>query len=213
MIKMRLKTIIKGLFMTFVMSFLVFTMTSCRRHDDELDKYDGLKDKDVITVYDDFNRLTSDVEEGTYYIYFGKPTCPWCRQYLPIFASKAKEYDRQIYYFNADYIKGTYEVENEDGTVNVLRNEAYAEVVNWIKSTSPNDIGINFITDSQGVTHPLEWLFVPKIFKVVDGNIVMSVGEVDGHNKVLGDDGKYYLPDLTDSQRQTLESELDDLYR
>ena len=88
----------------------------------------------TMNIPEDHNVLISDEEEvlsflenGTGVIYFGFPTCPWCRASLPVFLDVASNFDLNILYLNIHEIRDVKElvdgevVTTEEGTSGYLR--------------------------------------------------------------------------------------------
>lgn len=63
-------------------------------------------DDDNPIKYAEFNEVETLLTSGTGVIYFGFPSCPWCRNMIPVLLDVAKEnnYDT-IYYFNPSDIR------------------------------------------------------------------------------------------------------------
>lgn len=183
----------------------------------DLDQYTRIEDTTSIVYYEKFDSLVSDVSSGTYYIYFGKPNCPWCQQYLPYYIEYAELFNQKILYYNAEHVKGTYETINENNEIVLHVNEEYEKVVEWIHQS---DMNLNkgyvqynlFLQDSKGNLHTKLWLYVPKLFKVIDGKIVDMVATISEHEKVKDENGKMYLPELTEEQQTVLRNELERLF-
>lgn len=216
MIKMNRKIILLA-FIPVIIMLTSFLFIGCKNNQGDLSEYKNLDKNNNIVYYESFDKLLNDVQEGEKYIYFGKPNCPWCQEYLPYFNEYAKKYDKKIYYYNADYVKGTYETINEKGEIEFHVNEEYLKVVNWIhsfdKEMTKNYVSINFnLKDSQGNIRPSIWLFVPKLFKVVDGKIIDCVSEIEGHVTIKDESGNYYLPVLNEKQKEQLYENLNMLF-
>lgn len=185
-----------------LLSFLfLFSLIGCSKQQNckgDLNQYERIKDFNYIKYYDNFNNLTRDVTTGVHYVYFGKPNCPWCQQYLPYYIDYAELYNQKILYYNPEYVKGTYETLDENENIILHVNEEYQNIVNWIhqfdSDLSKGYIQYNlFVMDSQGNPHTKLWLYVPKLFKVVDGKIVGAVATIEGHEKVKDSNGKFFL--------------------
>lgn len=72
---------------------------------------------DKIQYYTE-NDAIDLIEEGTGIMYFGFPTCPWCRAAVPVFLEVAREYDVQINYLNVNDIRDKLVID-EDGSIKV----------------------------------------------------------------------------------------------
>lgn len=60
-----------------------------------------------ITIYSlDFSQTQEFLTKGTGILYFGFPTCPWCRNLLPeLFTTMQKNQISDLYYFNPKSIR------------------------------------------------------------------------------------------------------------
>ncbi len=209
---------IKLCFVFSILAIFIVSLTSCsKKSNNDLDQYTRIKDVSLITYYENFDSLVDDVSSGTHYIYFGKPNCPWCQQYLPYYIDYANLYNQKILYYNPEHVKGTYESLDKNGNIILYVNEEYQKIVNWIhqfdSDLSKGYIQYNlFVMDSQGNPHAKLWLYVPKLFKVVDGKIVRAVATIEGHEKVKDSNGKFFLPELTAEQETILKNELKRLF-
>lgn len=209
---------IKLCFVFSILAIFIVSLTSCsKKNNNDLDQYTRIKDVSLVTYYENFDSLVDDASFGTHYIYFGKPNCPWCQQYLPYYIDYANLYNQKILYYNPELVKGTYETLDENGNIILHVNEEYQKIVNWIhqfdSDLSKGYVQYNlFVMDSQGNPHTKLWLYVPKLFKVVDGKIVGAVATIEGHEKVKDSNGKFFLPELTAEQETVLKNELKRLF-
>ncbi len=203
---------------TITCLLLVIFLVGCSKESkNDLDKYTRVDDTSLIQYYDDFDTLVNDVSDGTHYIYFGKPECPWCQQYLPYYVEYAELFNQKILYYNPEHVKGTYESLDEKGNIILYVNEEYQKIIDWIhqfdSDFSKGYTQYNlFVMDSKGSPHTKQWLYVPKLFKVVDGKIVGAVSTIEGHEKVKDSNGKFFLPELTAEQEIILKNELKRLF-
>ncbi len=213
---------IKYLFTFLLCAFALCLLGSCNNdtntyYDSDLKEYTGLSSDTVLRRYSDFKELETIFSEGTHYLYVGKPTCPWCQQYVPYYDEYGKTYDETIYYYNAEYVKGTYETVDDEGNVVLNVNEDYQYVVDYLSrdedAVSKGYVKYNStLTDSTGKTWSFLWIYVPRLFKIVDGEIVGVSKCVDGHEIEVDDNGNYYLPTMTDDQIASLKTSLDTLF-
>lgn len=208
----------KKIFIFFSLTLSMFCLGSCNSQSKgDLDEYKNLPQKNNIEYFENFDNMIEKVQSGTHYLYFGKPNCPWCQEYLPYFDEYAKKYNKVIYYYNAEGVKGTYEIVDEDGNISFHVNEEYMKIVNWIyqfdKDLSKKYVNMNFnLKDSKGNYHMSLWLYVPRLFKVVDGKIVDCVGTIEGHEKIKDEEGNVFLPPLNDNQKELLNEKLDNFF-
>ena len=124
----------------------------------------------VLIEYNNFDKLINAVSnnEETYYLYFGKPECSYCMRYLPIVNEVLYDSNIPLLYYNAERVKGTYK--DEEG--NLKLNSEYEKIINWIKENSIVDAKENnWIGKRIENNVTLEWLMVPRFFKVENGKI------------------------------------------
>lgn len=118
----------------------------------EYEKYNGNGidvsiDTSVDLKYLDTLEVIDLLENKTGVIYFGFPTCPWCRNIIPILFDVAKENNEIIYYFNPSSLRGT-DDENFNKIMTIL--DSYLEA------------------DENGE----KVLYVPDVYFIKNGNIV-----------------------------------------
>lgn len=125
---------------------------------EEYESYNDIKNDngDVIEVSIPSNNTIQEVadkeiisvlEEKTGIVYFGFPTCPWCRNIIGILTELANEKNIPIYYFNPQNIR------NDD-------NDTYQKLLKRLDSYLE--------TDDNGK----KVLYVPDVYFIKDGKIV-----------------------------------------
>lgn len=74
----------------------------------------------------------SDIVQNTNtaYIYFGRPTCPDCADFIPILEQELQIAKTNVYYFNTDIFKKEPEYENVIKTFNIIWIPALYETEN-----------------------------------------------------------------------------------
>lgn len=110
------------------------------------------------------------LNKGTGVIYFGYPTCPWCRNAVPVLLEAAKEKKiNRIYYLNVNEYKNTFMV--NDGKVEKVKEEkeGYYELLNSLDSVLDP-----YVLTSDGKTYEVgeKRIYVPFVVFVKDGKIV-----------------------------------------
>lgn len=112
------------------------------------------------------------IENGTGVIYFGYPTCPWCRNAVPVLieAAQKKSLDT-IYYLNVNEYKNMFAV--KDGKVIKIKDEkeGYYDLLKVLdKELDP------FIITSNGKNYEVgeKRIYVPFIVFVQKGKIVST---------------------------------------
>ena len=132
-------------------------------------------------------------------IYMGFPTCPWCRNAVPVLLDASKELNMNIYYMNMhderDSIKA-----REDGSLEVVNEgtEGYKKLLERLDSILPDytleDIHGNTVSANE------KRVYVPLVVFVRDGEIVgYHADTVDSQTNpqiLLNEDQKNELMDI-----------------
>ena len=130
-------------------------------------------DKESNIKYSSYDEIYSILEDKTGVIYFGFPTCPWCRNLVPVLLDASKEAGIDtIYYLNNMEDRDTKEL--VDGEIVVKKNgtKNYYKLVEKLDSVLGEYEGLN---DSS-----IKRLYYPTVVFVKDGKIVDShIGTVD----------------------------------
>lgn len=198
------------LFITILVVFLV-----SMHHNSERKKlgYD-IPENNALVNYTNVDKLIGDLNEKTgktRYLLISRPTCPWCYQYVPYINAYATKNDIDIWYFNPQDYRGA--TVDKDGNYTYDHIE-YEKIVNFIRSTegafSKGFIRSNSIesTEDPNVIVKVPWLYVPTLYKVVDGTIVEKLKTVPGHDKIDG-----ILPSMTDVQKEVLMTNIEDFFK
>lgn len=96
--------------------------------------------------------------DGTGIIYFGRPTCPWCRNVIPVLASVCNKYNMVINYYNPGETK-----EDDIVTYMSIKNEL-SEYLEKGEGGEPT-------------------MYLPDIYFVKDGKVVgHKLGSVSSQN-------------------------------
>ncbi len=112
------------------------------------------------------------LDKGTGILYFGYPTCPWCRNAVPVLLEAAKEKNvNSIYYLNVNEYKNMFAV--KDGKVEKIKDEkeGYYDLLKALdKVLDP------FVLTSDGKTYDVgeKRIYVPFVVFVKDGEIVST---------------------------------------
>ena len=125
-------------------------------------------------VYATYDEVMDLLENGTGVIYFGYPTCPWCRSIVSVLVESAKE-NRvdEILYFNAKEYRDVKRL-NELGEIETTTEakEGYYELVNALGEHASVYEGLN--DDS------IKRLYFPTVVFVKEGEIILfHEGSVD----------------------------------
>ena len=162
-------------------------------------EYESLNtEKMPITVPEDLNISVLDfsgtkefLEKGTGILYFGFPTCPWCRALLPnLFDAMKKSQISDLYYYNPREIRDQKSL-GADGKIVVEKETSpeYQYLLDKLDSVLPV---------YEGLKDPsIKRLYVPFVVVLKEGKIVGS------HLNTLDEQEDPSVP-LTDEQKAKL---------
>lgn len=137
----------------------IFLLVGCGKTDGQKfkEEYEALNgnqnlinvtiDSDVDIKYLNAKQIVSFLKEGTGIIYFGFPSCPWCRNVLPILLEVASSNNIQISYLNPSGLRNS-------------KNKDFEEIMNILDSY--------LMTNEEGN----KVLYVPDVYFVKDGQII-----------------------------------------
>jgi predicted bacteriocin transport accessory protein len=146
-------------------------------------------------VYVNPSSILKKIEnKETFAIYFGFPTCPWCRSVLPELIEASKyENVGTIYYVNIQNIRNTLEIA-EDGSIKETKSGSaeYGQLVTYLKDVLDDYTLTN--KNGQKINTNTKRIYAPNIVSVVNGKAVsMTTGisnkQTDAY-QVLTDDMK-----------------------
>lgn len=168
----------------------VFSLVGCSKKDDyaskfkeEYESYNGkqtssgkdylkveIPEENVI-VYSSISEVLDIIKNKSGVIYFGFPTCPWCRNMVvPLLEAAGSTSLDKIYYLNMyeerdtiKYVDGEFITEKE-------ASEGYYDLVNALSSILDDYI----VKDSDGIEHNTskKRIYVPLVVFIKDGEIV-----------------------------------------
>lgn len=128
--------------------------------------------KDNKVKYATSDEVLKVLEDGTGVIYFGYPTCPWCRNAVPVLLEAANESSiENIYYFNTKDERDEIKVK-EDGTLEVVNSgtEGYKKLLKRLDSIlldyTLEDMHGNTVSANE------KRIYVPLVVFVREGEIV-----------------------------------------
>ena len=168
----------------------VFSLVGCSKKDDyaskfkeEYESYNGKqtssgKDylkvevpEENVIVYSSISEVLDIIKNKSGVIYFGFPTCPWCRNMVvPLLEAADSTSLDKIYYLNMyeerdtiKYVDGEFITEKE-------ASEGYYDLVNALSSILDDYI----VKDSDGIEHNTskKRIYVPLVVFIKDGEIV-----------------------------------------
>ncbi|MBE6113863.1 MAG: hypothetical protein E7191_02145 [Erysipelotrichaceae bacterium] len=130
--------------------------------------------EDNPMYYASYEEVMEVLESGTGVIYFGYPTCPWCRNVVEVLTETAKaDMVDTIYYFNAKDYRDVKKLK-EDGSVEITTEakDGYYELVEALGEHASVYEGLN--DDS------IKRLYFPTVVFVKEGEILLfHEGSVD----------------------------------
>lgn len=86
----------------FIVAFIL--LSGCSKTPTE-EYYEHLNNSNVIEITDkELKEL--DISGQTFILFIGRPTCQYCRQFVPKLEKANKQFNRKIYYINSEkYLK------------------------------------------------------------------------------------------------------------
>ncbi len=148
--------------------------------------------------YATLDEIMKVLKDGTGIIYFGRPTCPWCRNAVPILIEAAKQEGlEEIYYFDMDTIKNEWQVIAGEVKKTKEEKEGYYDLLKRLDE----ELDPYTITDKDGNIYEVgeKRVYVPMVLCVENGEVLAShVGTVDLN------DGQTSYDALTSEQHDAL---------
>ncbi len=184
-----MKKVIVGFLAVFV---VISMLTSCTatpvkeiKEEDAIkfkEEYESLNDKSLeVSIPEDnkikyasFDDIMSLLTDGTGVIYFGFPSCPWCRNMIPILLNSAADTDLEnILYFNALDIRDS---KHLDDNGNIITDKEGTEEYYQLLDKLTDVLG-----SYEGLNDPsIKRLYFPTVIFVKKGEIVGThIGTVD----------------------------------
>lgn len=153
---------------------------------------------DNIIKYATVEEIIDTIESGTGIIYFGFPTCPWCRNAIGVLFDAANDAEvEQILYLNVYELRDKYEVIDNKLVKTDAEGEGYYELLDALDSVLTDYV----VYDSNNTSYETgeKRLYAPTIVFVKDGSIVANhVGTVTLPS------GQTAYDSLTDTQKKEL---------
>jgi len=115
--------------------------------------------------YVEYDEIIELLEDGTGIIYLGFPTCPWCRNFVPVLVEAAIEFGvEEILY--RDILDDRNILELEDGEIVEVRagDTGYYQLLEALGDIAPEYTGLD--DDS------IRRIFVPTLIFVKDGEVI-----------------------------------------
>lgn len=197
----------------------VFLITGCGKETDALKfkkEYEDLNGKTIENTkykypsieisknnkvkYSNYDEVLEVLKDGTGVIYLGYPTCPWCRNAVPVLLEAANEVGiEDIYYINMKEERDEIKVK-EDGTLEVVKEgtEGYKKLLKRLDlildDYTLKDINGNTVSANE------KRIYVPLVIFVRDGEIVAyHIDTVESQTdpfKLLNEDQTNELMDI-----------------
>ena len=153
-----------------------------------------------LIEYKDVYQLIEELESNneTQYLLLSRPSCPWCKEYIPYINEYAFENKIKIKLFDPSPYKG-YSL-TEEGEFNFTYDE-YKVMLNFI-ANSPQAEALELLkkytvySPSGNFEQEVLWLYVPYLYKVENGVVVDVLKTPDDHVK----DANGKLPLMTEKQ-------------
>lgn len=195
-------------FVILIAGIITLVYIKIRNAEDKKLGYD-IPRNNALVEYKDTEKLVTDLSEKTgkiRYFLISRPSCDWCYQYVPYINEYAKDNDIEIWYFNPQEFSGA--TVDKDGNYSYDYIE-YERIVKFIRSNEGAfENGFIRYNSVQSLEDPnvfakVPWLFVPSLYKVVDGAILEKLQTVPGHEKVDG-----VLPPMTEVEEQVLKENI-----
>lgn len=143
--------------------------------------------------YLEMDELFDFFENGTGFIYLGRPACPWCRISIPVLFEAADKYNMDtIYYYDIEKIRN-------DNT------NDYKKLVEVLYDYLPIDT-VTQKEEDEGFDPTLKRIVVPAYFSLKEGKIV------DYHQNTVSSHESYEV-DFTEEQNDELISIFERMYK
>ena len=190
-------------------------LCSCDTKTNDNYGYKNLKpEESILSEIKTVDNLIQETSSGTHYVFLGWNACKWCQYYIPYFNDALKQNNvEKVLYFTPYEIKGYTYLKDESGN-NVdatYKNSEYEKLIQWLLKDDPTlekgylknyEIKLN---EKESVNLP--WLYVPKIYKVVDGKIIGVVTTLDTHT--TNSDGS--VSELSEAQKSLIYENISNL--
>lgn len=150
--------------------------------------------------YATLDEIIDLLDGGTGVIYFGFPTCPWCRNAVPVLLDVAANKKLStIYYYNLTDLKNTWSIIDGVATKTKEEGEGYYKLLTALDSILDEYI----ITDADGKEYSIgeNRIYNPLVVFVKDGEII-------GHHTgtMPLNNGQTAYDQLTDTQKTALKN-------
>lgn len=161
-------------------------VSDSQKFEEEYEEYNGKENnygKEYLSIdvsddnnikYSSYEEVFSILEDKSGVIYFGFPTCPWCRNLVPVLLDAADEVGLDNIYYLNNLDSRDVKILNDDGEVVVDKEgtKNYYKLVDELSSVLGEYEGLN--------NSSIKRLYFPTVIFVKNGEIVGShIGTVD----------------------------------
>lgn len=129
-------------------------------------------DKENVIKYASVDKALEVLDSKSGIIYFGFPTCPWCRNIVPVLLNAATSTGiGQIYYLDMSEVRDLYELDNNNKAKLVKEGKkGYKDLLKKLDSIL-DDYTLE-TTDKKEVKVGEKRIFVPLVVFIKDGKII-----------------------------------------
>ncbi len=192
-----MKKVVIGIIIVLGIIFAIF-LINIKESSEFSKNYKDVPRKNVYKKVD-AKELVNIIENKTGIIYLGFPTCPWCKQLVPLLDKAAKYNNVQ----NVYYVDNFYNM-RPDKTNKQENKQEYNKLVKLLGKE---------IVEEKTKDNPYDIIRVPLVLFVKNGKIIdYHEGTYEGHELKEKIDKKgnktYYLEKLTNKQKKSIINEL-----
>jgi thiol-disulfide isomerase/thioredoxin len=126
-------------------------------------------DENNTIKYKTSNEIISILENKTGIIYFGFPTCPWCRSMISTLLEVAKEKDLDVNYLNIYEFRSTFVIENGKAKLTKEGEEDYYKILD-ILDNELEDFNLKDAAGAEIYTGEKR-LYAPTVVFVKEGKV------------------------------------------
>lgn len=129
-------------------------------------------DENNLYYYASEEEITNLLNSGTGIIYFGFPTCPWCRNIVSILNEIVGNYGyKKIYYYNIKQIRSSYQINANN---ELEKTNAGTEFYSFLLNKLDNFLTDYNLTDNNGkkILTGEKRLYAPSVLFVKEGKVI-----------------------------------------
>ncbi len=206
-VSMILVLVVLGTYFNMNKHNIEITKTDAIKFKEEYEQYNDKKINDLtdkkhetldisrnnIIEYANYNKVFSLLENETAVIYFGTPTCPWCRNLVPVLLDAAKEAGiDKIYYLNNEDSRDEKKLDGKKIKVEKEGTKDYYKLIEKLDK---------FLGEYKGLKDKkIKRLYFPTVVFVKDGKVedihIGTIPEKDEEFSSLTDKEKKNLKEI-----------------